>query len=160
MRALTVRQPYASLLALGIKKMETRTRDTKIRGSIAIHAGLAMPCRIGERIKFGEFEVERDSLSGLLLRGPGMWPYRLPVGAIVGIGDLFQTRRTESLEHRPDERERSLGSHDPGNWAWSITSMSRILNPITATGSLGWWNWDVPADLIPTLRYPLTEIPA
>jgi hypothetical protein len=135
--------------------METRTRDTKIRGSIAIHAGLAMPCLIGERRMFGEFEVERDSRAGLLLRGPGMWPYRLPIGAVVGIGDLIQTRRTESLEHHPDARERSLGNHGPGMWAWSITSMRRIEVPVA--GRLGWWDWEVPADVIPTLRYPITE---
>ena len=78
MKALTIRQPWASLFALGIKQMETRSWDTKYRGPVAIHAGLAMPCRMGQRIEVGPYEVERDQ-SGLLLRGASLsWPYRLP----------------------------------------------------------------------------------
>lgn len=158
--AITIRQPYASLMALGFKQQETRSWDTKVRGPVAIHAGLAMPCRIGQRVEFGEFEVERDR-GGLLLRSPLLsWPYRLPMGAVVGIGDLFQTRRTESLEHSPSDRERALGDHTPGRWAWSITSMRPIRNPIDAKGGQGWWKWQLPDGLEQKLRYPLTLEPA
>lgn len=40
MKAITIRQPWASLIALGIKQVETRSWSTKHRGRIAIHAGL------------------------------------------------------------------------------------------------------------------------
>lgn len=160
MKALTIRQPWASLMALGYKRMETRSWDTKVRGRVAIHAGLAMPCQRGETIAVGDFTVERD-LSGLLLRGPRLaWPYRLPLGAVVAVGELFQTRRTDSIEHSPDDLERALGDHSPGRWAWSITSMSPLRRPITATGRLGWWEWELPADVASTLRYPLRQVPA
>lgn len=39
MKALTIRQPWASLIALGVKTIETRSWPTKYRGPIAIHAG-------------------------------------------------------------------------------------------------------------------------
>lgn len=39
MYAITIRQPYASLIMAGIKTIETRTRDTKIRGRVLIHSG-------------------------------------------------------------------------------------------------------------------------
>jgi hypothetical protein len=39
MKALTVQQPYAQLLAWGEKWFETRTWRTKYRGPVAIHAG-------------------------------------------------------------------------------------------------------------------------
>jgi len=38
MKALSIKQPWASLIAHGIKDIENRTWKTKIRGSIFIHA--------------------------------------------------------------------------------------------------------------------------
>lgn len=145
MKVLTVRQPWASLIVTGYKQIETRTRDTKHRGTLAIHAGLAMPCRIGERVQFGRFEVERDR-SGLLLRSGLLgWPYRLPMGAIVGTADLFQTRPTGSFESCPDEMNRALGDFTPGRWAWSLSTPKRFRRPIPAKGRLGLWNYDIEA---------------
>jgi len=147
MRALTIQQPWASLFALGHKQMETRSWRTHVRGPVAIHAGLAMPCRLGERVEFGPFEVERDR-SGLLLRGERLaWPYRLPLGAVVAVGDLFQVRSTASIEHGPSELERSLGDHSPGRFAWSITSMRSIRRPVPAKGALGFWQWEPPESI-------------
>jgi hypothetical protein len=40
-KALTVRQPHAQLIALGIKTIETRSWATKYRGPLVIHAGLS-----------------------------------------------------------------------------------------------------------------------
>lgn len=39
MKCLTVRQPYASLVAAGVKTIETRSWRTAYRGRIAVHAG-------------------------------------------------------------------------------------------------------------------------
>lgn len=39
MKALTIRQPWASLIAAGVKTIETRSWSTKYRGPLAIHAG-------------------------------------------------------------------------------------------------------------------------
>jgi hypothetical protein len=156
MKALTIRQPWASLFALNVKHMETRSWDTKVRGPVAIHAGLAMPCRVGERIQIGPFEVERDQ-SGLLLRGATLsWPYRLPMGAVVAIGDLFQTRSTTNSEHSPDDLERSLGDHSRGRFAWSISSISPVLGWMPAKGRQGFWNWDMPDGVNERLRYPIS----
>jgi len=38
-RALTIRQPWASLIALGVKTIETRGWSTAYRGPLVIHAG-------------------------------------------------------------------------------------------------------------------------
>lgn len=40
LRVLTVRQPWASLIALGYKRIEVRSRPTKYRGWVAIHAAM------------------------------------------------------------------------------------------------------------------------
>jgi hypothetical protein len=38
MKAITIIQPWATLLAIGEKKFETRSWGTKYRGELAIHA--------------------------------------------------------------------------------------------------------------------------
>jgi hypothetical protein len=40
LRILTVRQPFAGLLAGGVKSVELRSRPTRYRGLVAIHAAL------------------------------------------------------------------------------------------------------------------------
>lgn len=40
-RALTVRQPWASLITSGLKDVENRSKPTSYRGTLLIHAGLA-----------------------------------------------------------------------------------------------------------------------
>lgn len=154
MHALTVRQPYATLLVVGLKRQETRTRALRTFGTTAIHAGLAMPCRRGQRVQVGPYEVERDAC-GLLLRGPGIaWPYRLPLGALVGTVDFFQCRPTTSLEHAPGDVERALGDHSPGRFAWSTSSPHRLYSPIPARGALGLWT--VPDELEAAIREQVT----
>jgi hypothetical protein len=46
-RSLSLWQPYACLIAMGLKKYETRSWGTNYRGLIAIHAA-KRPCKIGE----------------------------------------------------------------------------------------------------------------
>lgn len=53
MKALTIRQPWASLIAHGVKTIETRSWSTEYRGPLAIHAGRARP----PVIDFGRWSV-------------------------------------------------------------------------------------------------------
>lgn len=149
MKAITVRQPWATLLTIGAKRIETRSWNTKHEGRLLIHAGLAMPCRIGQRVALGEdWEVERDR-SGLLLRGRRLgWPYRLPMGAVIGSVNIIYTRSTNSPEYAPPDSDIPLGDHSPGRWGWYTDSLSqRFPKPIPYTGALGLWEF--PDDLLP-----------
>lgn len=47
MKALTLRQPWASLVAVGTKWIETRSWSTSYRGRLAVHAGRAEPSGVG-----------------------------------------------------------------------------------------------------------------
>lgn len=94
MKAITLWQPWASLIALGAKTIETRSWQTSYRGPIAIHAAASTPGllwekqRDGKRIlEIGDYTAERDR-TGFLLRGPVAWPYRLPQGAVVATATL------------------------------------------------------------------------
>src|SRR5690348_17556570 len=43
MKALTLTQPWASLVAIGAKRIETRSWSTSYRGPLAIHAAKGFP---------------------------------------------------------------------------------------------------------------------
>lgn len=96
MKALTLTQPWASLVALGVKSIETRSWATNYRGPIAIHAAKGHPFKRGERFNIGAFEVEcAQNGAGLLLRGDSLsWPYRLPLGCIVATCHLAHVMPT------------------------------------------------------------------
>lgn len=46
MKALTLHQPWASLIAVGAKKIETRSWSTSYRGPLAIHAAASVPTSV------------------------------------------------------------------------------------------------------------------
>lgn len=148
MRALTISQPWASLIALGHKTLETRGWATKYRGPVAIHAGKGLPysfatgqpLRIGQRFTLGPFEVERDK-AGLLLRGESLsWPYRLPQGAVVATAYLAAVEPTKS--DWPLSPERDYGDHSEGRYAWLLTDVEPIRQPaLGVRGALGLWTW-------------------
>lgn len=91
MRALTLRQPYATLVALGAKRVETRSWSTAYRGRLLIHAGKATP----QWGALGGYGVATDE------RGPFLATPRvgvvtgerqrmpLPLGALVASADLI-----------------------------------------------------------------------
>lgn len=56
MKAITIKQPFASLIAAGIKEYEFRTWKTNYRGEILIHAGLGVDKKAMS--KFAEYVAE------------------------------------------------------------------------------------------------------
>ena len=158
-KQLTLHQPWASLIALGVKTVETRSWSTPYRGLIAIVAGKAMPCRLGETLNVGGYEVERDR-GGLLLRHQSLaWPYRLPTGVVVATAKLVDVVPTEETvastevtggwEYvcgwpaiHPDIR--ALGDFRPRRFAWLLEDLRRVRWPIEQRGSLGLRDWTPP----------------
>jgi hypothetical protein len=189
MRALTIRQPWASLVACGAKTIATRSWKTSYRGDLLIHAG-----KVAETGEVGPYNVEKDNPRGTspayLLRGDSLsWPYRLPLGAVVAVARLADvvpivdgetadndgTPRVESyvddgdfpdgwldVYHptlgnpiNPEGSGRSipeqapLGDFTPGRFAWLLTDVVRLAEPIPAKGRQGLWTPD--ADLVQDL---------
>jgi len=75
MKALAIRQPWAYLLAHGIKKVENRTWNTKYRGPVLIHASKA--------IKQADYDAALSICAGLGIPLPSMTKFEL--GGIVGV---------------------------------------------------------------------------
>lgn len=115
MKALTICQPYAELIARGEKWIENRTWPTSYRGPLAIHAGKS-----------------RDWLDdGEEQEHPGM-----AFGAVVAIADLVDCRRVEDL---PPE----LANHEHANGPWCfVLENVRRIDPVPARGAQGFWEWN------------------
>lgn len=71
MKALTVRQPHAQLISLGVKTIETRSKPTKYRGELLIHAGKAEAFQHG--VDIGEWRAYRGDRADR----PGAQPARM-----------------------------------------------------------------------------------
>ncbi len=168
MKAITIWQPWASLLAIGAKRYETRGWATKYRGPIAIHAAKKDPCKI-PLIGLEEF----DAAAGeeLTKAGLGSTWFLLPRGEIIATAELVNvwhivhnpgadvdTARhisigAESLtndRHAPDfadyfvptAREMIFGDWTPGRFAWEIANVRMLSEPIPAKGKQRIWEWN------------------
>jgi ASCH domain len=94
MKVMTVWQPWATLIETGVKRFETRTRSTKIRGRIGVHAALTMR-RIAQKAPDGWVYVWEPKSAGheyLIRRSPetalGLQSAPLPTGVIVATVEL------------------------------------------------------------------------
>lgn len=121
MKALSLTQPWASLIAAGHKRYETRSWSTAYRGPIAIHAAKSIDR--GACYEFGRW-----------LDSPA-----LPRGAVIAIALLSLVERTDHAI--VGSQERQFGDFSPGRFAWRLIDV-RAIEPQPALGHLGIWNWE------------------
>lgn len=139
MKAITIHQPWASLIAHGYKRYETRSWKTNYRGPIAIHAS--------KRFIKIDLPVERGSHQYYLTQG-----VNTHMGSVIAIADLVDCWKVldkNLIEAQPpsekrvrflDAREIPFGDFTPGRYAWELANIRRI-EPIPAKGQQGLWNW-------------------
>lgn len=143
MPALTLTQPWASLMAIGAKRIETRNWSTNYRGLMAIHAAKGFP---REAREFCQGDVPYFHLTETF----GWEVEDLPLGAIVAVGELVDCRLTTGMtladvvqhldgvyEAAQDEME--LGDYSPGRFAWLFRNVVSVDPPISCRGALGLW---------------------
>lgn len=127
MKVLSVAQPWASLLAVGAKKYETRSWKTEYRGVIVIHAAKGLSKESRRLMKL-------NPLTSAL----GMSLDELPRGMIVAWGQLTGVVRTEDIADL-DPFERKMGDFGRGRYAWRIEEIVLQPTPIPYRGRLGLW---------------------
>jgi len=154
-KALTVLQPYASLIACNAKHYETRSWRTKYRGKLVIHAG-KYQYKPGELPK----DVAKSVMSALTPFGLSALSETIPYSAVIAVADLMDCWRIESSYERTDktrivnasngeqsklfyisEAEYLFGDWTPGRYAWELTNVERLPEPIPCKGKQGLWNW-------------------
>lgn len=132
MRALSLWQPWASAVALGWKKIETRHWATAYRGPLAIHAA-----KRWTREEREEWEIACE-IYGLPDEPP-------PLGAIVAIAVLSDIRRSEDLQASISPEEREWGNYGPRRFGWILTDIVKLLEPVPFRGAQGLF--DVPNEV-------------
>lgn len=140
-RALTVLQPYAWAITVGVKPVENRTRRTKYRGLLAIHAGkrvmregLGDP-RILEAIADRDFEIN-EATSRL--------------GCVVAVADLtgcHDATYTAGCSCSPWAASYS--------WHWELSDVRPLREPVPCRGMLGLWR--LPLNVEAKVRRQLEE---
>ena len=139
-RALSLHQPWASLIAWELKHFETRSWRTPYRGLLAIHAA-----------KHCDLEDEELLLSDLRSHtgNPDLPAAKdLPRGAVVAVGRLVACHRmTPDLIGRQSKIENMVGWWEQGRYAWEIGQVRALESPIQARGYQGLWKWQAPDEL-------------
>lgn len=127
MKVLTIKHPFASLIAEGIKEYEFRTWKTKYRGDILIHAGKSID---KEAMK----KYEHLNLS-------------YPTGCIIAKVKLVKCLLVDDEVRKVLKLNNSIiYSHvindtDWIGYAFKLENVSKI-GPIEINGKLGFWEYD------------------
>lgn len=131
MKGLTVLQPWATLLAIGAKTIETRSWRTPYRGLVAIHAGRKFPPSARER-------CHQQPFARALGRAGLNTAEDLPLGAIVAVATLAYVDHIVRGDILTDQ-ERAFGDFTTGRWAWRFENVVPLVTPIRCRGALGLW---------------------
>jgi len=137
MKAITLYQPFAGLIALGLKKNETRGWKTNYRGPLLIHAA-----------KRPMFDFQWMHVNGILTLHKSRFKIQsLPLGALVCKANLIDCQQIGD-DNCPDEYslEYQFGNYDHGRYMWMLDGIEPI-NPIPYKGQQRFFN--VPDSIIP-----------
>lgn len=144
--ALTVYQPWASLIIAGAKQVEWRgwaCPQWVVGHRIAIHAG-ARPARadeiadILERLDSGETSLDPALTRRLLIETHRLsWPLSSVLGtALIGAAiPALEWVKANSPEFMDSNRL------DHQKFAWPLSKIERFEPPIPARGAQGFWRW-------------------
>lgn len=115
MRALSLKQPWASYVAIGLKTIETRTWSTKYRGKLLI---------VSSKTFDQNFPAERVT-QGIKTLG-----LDLPMGQALAIVDLIRCRPM-----RPEDEKLAM-TYRPDLYAWVLANIQTLV-PFPVRGRLG-----------------------
>lgn len=164
MKALSLTEPWGTLVVTGEKKIETRSWKTAYRGLIAIHAAKNFPPWAKETIGVSFFKV---------LEKYGIFsPADFTLGAIIGKVEMnaclstdgaylnFSASNVEiengvltkgefsSVNYQkplPGTAENAFGDYSANRFMWFFENARRLKNPIPCKGALSLW--EVPREI-------------
>lgn len=124
MKVLSIREPYASLILSGVKKIETRSWKTNYRGELYIHASL------------GKSSPSPEVMKLVLYTNPG---YILCKAMLVDC--IYMTKEYVEQMKKDNPTEYLCGDYQEGRYAWVLDDVEPV-EPILVKGHLGIWNYD------------------
>ena len=127
MKVITIKQPWATLIAEGYKEYEFRTWKTKYRGDILIHAGKGIDKKAMERFKHLNLEY--------------------PAGQIIAKATITDCVKVdENLRDILSKKDLIVykGLINKGDWdgyGFKLENVEKI-DPIEINGKLSLWDYD------------------
>lgn len=144
MKALSLWQPWASLVAIGEKRYETRGWTTNYRGPLAIHATAKLPpLWLGASRHLFAFHTEVADVFNLRLNSVESKIRSLPMGCVLCIARLESVEPVEAVREILCQREKIFGNYEDGRYAWGLEVVKLFDVPIPAKGNRMLWNWNV-----------------
>ena len=143
LKSITLHEPWATLMAIGAKRIETRDWKEMYRGPVAIHAakgGLTM-ADLFDTCATDPFKSVLKH-SGTLHAGMGHKEVSaaFPRGHIIAVGILSGCLPTEAniclpgvFDDYPEldtPQERAFGNYAPGRFGFVFTDMARLKTPV------------------------------
>lgn len=156
--ALTLWQPWATLVAIGAKRIETRDWQTSYRGPIAIHAAK----RDLTQEDHVWMNTAHEARMPLIEFGYMPAGRLLPLGGIVAVAKLTRIARVHyqttigadsgivtdtGQRFRVPAAEFVLGDLSPGRYGWKLDDVMMLDTPIAASGAQTLWRWTVDPDI-------------
>lgn len=171
LRGLSLTQPWASLVSIQAKKIETRSWATSYTGWLAIHASKQFPMDC-------QYLTLREPFRGALVAGGLEESEKLSRGAIVAVAKLVRCLPTTECAAiwtlpktvRPytwtiwvrrsyfavPEPEWTFGDYSSDRFAWLLDDAHRLPEPIPWKGALGLWR--LPPDVEQRIREQLPAV--
>lgn len=155
MKALTVWQPWASLIMIGAKPIEFRpwdyrTRERHLDGQrIVIHAGgrFVRPAEVLELmgdLLHGDSSLIKEKAMPLLDRLAQAHKCQgvLPLGVGLGTVTLGTPRQIDRIFKKPGTDHLLSGM-----WAWPMSNPVPFVEPVPARGQQGFFQWTARVEL-------------
>lgn len=128
MKAITIKQPWASLIVNGVKDIENRTWQTKFRGLVLVHAGAA-------KARFNFTSLQHQELNRLNLR---RWYDREQIkSAIIGSVEIVDC----VINHPSIWAERTTQMSPKNIYNWVLVNPVLFPEHIPAKGKLSFWDY-------------------
>lgn len=117
MKVLTLSQPWASAIALGLKRVETRSwRPRENPGVLAIASS---------NKALTAFQRE---FAANLFGNPEKIEFARR--SILAVASINRFERTEHVRASLDDRERAFGDYSTGRWAWLFSEVITLVEPV------------------------------
>lgn len=129
MKVITIKQPWATLIAEGYKEYEFRTWKTIYRGDILIHAGKSIDKKAMERFKYLNLEY--------------------PIGQIIAKATIIDCIKVDDKLRNILSKKNSIvyknvinkTSNDWDGYGFKLENVKKII-PIKINGKLSLWDYE------------------
>lgn len=139
MKVITIKQPFATLIAEGLKEYEFRTWKTKYRGDILIHAGKGIDKKAMKRFQHLNLEyptgciIAKATLTDCVYIDENMAKFLQEKDNLVYYGFIEKVANNDHYEKLWD------------GYGFKLENIEKI-NPIAINGKLSLWDYDYPQE--------------